>query len=43
MKTKSIILTAIFAVFTLSVFAQLKVDNTGRIGMGTAWPNPGYK
>lgn len=32
-----------FAVFTLSVFAQLKVDNTGRIGMGTAWPNPSYK
>lgn len=43
MKTKSIILTAIFAVFTLSVFAQLKVDNTGRIGIGTIYPNPEYK
>lgn len=43
MKTKSIILSAIFAVFTLSVFSQLKVDQYGRIGMGTNWPNPGYK
>lgn len=43
MKTKGIFLTAMFAVFTLSVFAQLKVDQYGRIGMGTNWPNPGYK
>lgn len=43
MKTKSIILSAIFAVFTLSAFAQLKVDQYGRIGMGTNWPNSGYK
>ncbi|GAB4346734.1 MAG: hypothetical protein OHK0038_26840 [Flammeovirgaceae bacterium] len=43
MKTKSIILSAIFAVFTLSAFAQLKVDQFGRIGMGTNWPNSGYK
>ena len=43
MKTKEIFLTAMFAVFTLSVLAQLKVDNTGRIGMGTNYPNPEYK
>ena len=43
MKTKSIILAAIFAVFSLSTFAQLKVDQYGRIGMGTNWPNSGYK
>jgi hypothetical protein len=24
-------------------FSQLKVDPYGRIGMGTNWPNPGYK
>lgn len=35
MKMKSIILSTIFAVFTISVFAQLKVDQYGRIGMGT--------
>jgi hypothetical protein len=29
--------------FNYQSFAQLKVDNTGRIGMGTQWPNPGYK
>lgn len=42
MKTKSIILCLI----VLSAFkagAQLKVDQFGRIGMGTAYPNPGYK
>lgn len=43
MKSKQICLTVVFAVFTLSVFAQLKVDQYGRIGMGTMWPNPGYK
>ncbi len=43
MRTKQIFMTAMFAVYTLSGFAQLKVDNTGRIGMGTNWPNPGYK
>lgn len=43
MKTKSIILSAIFAAFTLSAFAQLKVDQYGRIGMGTNWPNSSYK
>lgn len=43
MKTKSIILSAIFAVLTLSAFSQLKVDQYGRIGMGTNWPNSGYK
>ena len=43
MKTKSIVLSIIFAVITLSTFAQLKVDQYGRIGMGTNWPNPGYK
>jgi hypothetical protein len=43
MKTKSIILSALFAVFTMSAFAQLKVDQYGRIGMGTNWPNPEFK
>ena len=43
MKTKSIVLSIIFAVITLSTFAQLKVDQYGRIGMGTNYPNPGYK
>jgi hypothetical protein len=35
MKTKSIILSAIFAVFTFSFLSQLKVDQYGRNGMGT--------
>jgi len=43
MKTRKIFLTAAFAVFTLSLIAQLKVDNTGRIGMGTTFPNIDYK
>jgi hypothetical protein len=43
MKTKSIVLSIIFAIITLSTFAQLKVDQYGRIGMGTNYPNPGYK
>lgn len=43
MKTKSFIFLAIFAVFSLSTFAQLKVDQFGRIGMGTNYPNSGYK
>ncbi|NEN25704.1 T9SS type A sorting domain-containing protein [Cryomorpha ignava] len=43
MNAKSILLSTIFAIFTLSTFAQLKVDRYGRIGMGTNWPNPGYK
>lgn len=43
MKTKSIILSVFFAVFTLSAFSQLKVDQYGRIGMGVTWPNSGYK
>lgn len=43
MKTKSFILTAILAVFALSGYAQLKVDAYGRIGMGTNYPNSGYK
>lgn len=43
MKSKSTILSAICAVFTLSALGQLKVDNTGRIGMGISWPNPNYK
>jgi hypothetical protein len=34
MKTKSIILSAIFAFFRLSAFAKLKVHQFGRIGMG---------
>lgn len=43
MNSKSILLSTILTIFTLSSFAQLKVDQYGRIGMGTNWPNPGYK
>lgn len=42
MKTKSIFAT-ILILFSLSIFAQLKVDQYGRIGMGTLFPNPAYK
>lgn len=43
MKTKYI--TIILALFIVSAtgYSQLKVDQYGRIGMGTNWPNPGYK
>lgn len=43
MKTKSLIFAILIAVFSLSAFPQLKVDQYGRIGMGTNYPNPGYK
>lgn len=43
MKTKSFILTSVITVFALSSYAQLKVDQYGRIGMGTNYPNPSYK
>ncbi len=43
MKTRLILISAFIAVFTVSSFAQLKVDPYGRIGIGTNWPNPGYK
>ena len=31
------------ALFAFNAFSQLKVDQYGRIGMGTNWPNPGYR
>jgi hypothetical protein len=43
MKRKTISLSAIFAVFTFTSLAQLKVDQYGRIGMGTNYPNPEFK
>lgn len=43
MKINSILISAAFALFTLSSLAQLKVDQYGRIGMGTNYPNPSYK
>ena len=43
MKKKSISLSAIFAVFTFTALSQLKVDQYGRIGMGTNYPNPEFK
>ncbi len=38
--------TLIFAVslfMSLASYAQLKVDKSGRIGMGTNWPNSEFK
>lgn len=43
MNTKSILLLSILIIFALTSFAQLKVDQNGRIGIGTNWPNSGYK
>lgn len=43
MSLKRFIYTAAFLIVYTTAFAQLKVDNAGRIGMGTNWPNPGYK
>jgi len=41
MKTK--ILSSILLLISISAFAQLRVDQFGRIGMGTNYPNPNYK
>lgn len=43
MNLKRFIYTAALLIVYTSAFAQLKVDNAGRVGMGTNWPNPGYK
>lgn len=44
MKTnKNIALIAILIFISVSSYAQLKVDQYGRIGMGTNWPNPEFK
>ena len=44
MKTKLILLSVIFITFySTPVFTQLKVDQFGRIGMGTNYPNPYYR
>ena len=43
MKIKSIGLSAVLMFISLTITAQLKVDQYGRIGMGTNWPNSGYK
>lgn len=40
---RNIIIMTVLITFSLTAFAQLKVDQYGRIGMGTNWPNPGYK
>lgn len=39
---KSITLVGLLLLFS-NIFSQLKVDPSGRIGMGTNWPNPYYK
>lgn len=43
MKTKIILIASLTLLLATSGFAQLRVDNTGRIGMGTYYPNAGYK
>jgi hypothetical protein len=43
MKSISLLLSITFSILTVSTIAQLKVDQFGRIGMGTNYPNPGYK
>lgn len=45
MKTKSTHFFAmtLFLLFSNTAFSQLRVDPYGRIGMGTNYPNPGYK
>ncbi len=43
MKSISLLLSITFSILTISAFAQLKVDQYGRIGMGTNYPNPSYK
>ncbi len=40
---KNIITLMVFFVISLTALGQLKVDQYGRIGMGTNYPNPGYK
>ena len=40
---KSITIITVLITFSLTTFGQLKVDQYGRIGMGTNWPNSGYK
>lgn len=41
MKTK--ILLSILLLLSINIFAQLRVDPSGRIGMGTDYPNPEFK
>ncbi|HRO75101.1 MAG TPA: tail fiber domain-containing protein [Crocinitomicaceae bacterium] len=43
MKIKSFIRVAMLIGLPFTTFAQLKVDQYGRIGMGTNYPNSGYK
>lgn len=43
MKTKNILGLIIALFIGLGCYAQLKVDQYGRIGMGTNWPNPEFK
>lgn len=43
MKLNYLHLIVIFLLSSSSIFSQLKIDQFGRIGMGTLWPNPGYK
>lgn len=43
MKNKHVILLIGLTIFTFFTNAQLKVDQYGKIGMGTIYPNPGYQ
>lgn len=43
MKTKQFIFSILLSILSFPAISQLKVDNAGRIGMGTNYPNPGYK
>lgn len=43
MKTKKILFLVSFLIINIISFAQLKIDQYGRIGMGTNWPNPDFK
>lgn len=43
MKLLQTTIVAAMAIISFSTFGQLKVDQYGRIGMGTNWPNSGYK
>ena len=43
MNFKQFIYTTTLVIIYTTAFGQLKVDNAGRIGMGTNWPNLGYK
>lgn len=43
MKIKSFALSIFLFIVSCTLSAQLRIDEYGRIGMGTNFPNPGYK